>query len=326
MREPEFWHKPAGLKAVALSPLGALYYGLGRLKRAMTRTQKMACPILCVGNATIGGAGKTPITDLLAGILAQSGYHPAILSRGYGGVLKGPLQVTGEHTAQEVGDEPCLLAQRHAVYVGADRRLSAAMACENAHDVLILDDGYQNTQLAYDLRILVIDGQRGFGNGGLIPAGPLREPWWVALSRADCVVVNQGQASQAVIDMCHKQKIPLFQATVTPKKSQPKPVYAYCGIANPDKFLRSLDDAGYEIKGTWVFDDHYDFSEIDARTLLGEASKRDAHLITTEKDAMRLRGRGGLHQALLSASEIFAIELVTTPDLGQFVRDQLAQR
>ncbi len=324
MREPEFWYKPVSLAARLGAPLGYAYYLGGFLKRVLARAHKIDCPVICVGNATIGGAGKTPVTDMLATALTQTGYRPAILSRGYGGRLTGPLRVRADHMAQDVGDEPCLLAQRHAVYIGADRRLSAALARQHDRDVLILDDGYQNGAVFYDLRILVVDGQRGFGNEHLIPAGPLREPWRAALARADGVVINQGQPAPELVAACERHNIPIFSAVIQPKNPRPKAVYAFCGIANPNKFTRSLDAAGYDIKGTWFFDDHHPYTEIDARTLLGEASKRDAHLITTEKDAMRLRDCGGLRQALLTSSEVFEIELTTTPDLATFISDRIS--
>lgn len=325
MREPKFWYQSNGLSSTLLAPLGRLYYSVGVCRRLITRPLTLDCPVICVGNATIGGAGKTPVTDLLATTLAQAGYRPAILSRGYGGSLSGPVRVSDTHQAIDVGDEPCLLAQRHPVYIGADRRETARHALAEGHDLLLLDDGYQNPALSYDLRILVVDGLRGFGNGRLIPAGPLREPWRNAVARADIVVVNHGQPTPDLVDVCDRRQIPLVVAHIQPKAPQPKPVYAYCGIANPDKFTRSLDEAGYDIRGTWFFDDHYAYSEMDARMLIGEASKRDARLITTEKDASRLKGAGGLRQALLSASDVFEIQLSTEPDLTAAVQHALSR-
>ncbi|MDX1542157.1 MAG: tetraacyldisaccharide 4'-kinase, partial [Geminicoccaceae bacterium] len=168
-----------------LDPFGRLYGVAGRLRRRFVRPWRAPVPVLCIGNLTVGGTGKTPLTMTLARRVAARGRRPHILSRGYGGRAKGPLRVDpGTHEALAVGDEPLLLADVAPTWVARDRRLSARAAIAAGADVLIMDDGFQNPALHQDLSLVVVDGTIGFGNHRLLPAGPLREPVAEGLGRA----------------------------------------------------------------------------------------------------------------------------------------------
>lgn len=329
MHRPSFWHTntlTGRWIARLLSPLAWLYVLAGFFRRQFTQPMRFSVPIICVGNVTVGGAGKTPTTDYIANILRHAGFRPAILSRGYGGAEAGPVKVDlSRHTAHDVGDEPAMLAQRHHVYIGADRRKTAAMAIADGHDILIKDDGLQNPTLHHDLNILVIDGPRGFGNQHLFPAGPLREPIATALKRCDLVLIigRPHDDLHDLTDLCHQRQISVISAALHPNDPQPKKVFAFCAIAYPEKFYESLKSSGYEIEAHMSFPDHHMFSETEAAKLIIAAQGR--HLITTEKDAARLIGQSGARGKLLCLSETLPIRLSPEPSFDTEILDRINQ-
>jgi tetraacyldisaccharide 4'-kinase len=256
----------------------------------MTTATRVAVPTICVGNLTAGGAGKTPVVLSLAALLSARGKRPHILSRGYGGSLKGPLQVDpAHHSAREVGDEPLLLAAAAPCWIGADRVASARAAIAAGADILLLDDGFQNPALHYDVALVVIDGGYGIGNGRVMPAGPLREPVAPALQRASAVVM---------IGACEKRielgGLPILSAQLAPVEGDAlkgQRVVAFAGIGRPAKFFATLTALGATLAATHDFPDHHPYSESDFVSLAADAEAENAILVTTEKDWVRLSPR-----------------------------------
>ena len=299
VRAPEFWRR-RGILGSALAPAGWCYGLCARVLFAATRPVRAAVPVLCVGNLVIGGAGKTPVALSVGRRLIEHGRKVHFLSRGYGGRVAGPLRVDPQnHTAADVGDEALLLAARAPAWVSRDRIAGvrvAGAAAEGAPDgpeVILMDDGFQNPSVAKDLSLLVVDGEYGFGNGRVIPAGPLRETVPSALSRADVIVlIGEDIAGIENQPAVRESRLPVLKAHARPgpeaESLKGQPVVAFAGIANPEKFFQTLEEAGCEIKASHAFPDHHPFGEEDIQRLKSEAADLNAKLATTEKDAMRL--------------------------------------
>lgn len=297
MRPPAFWHgEPDHPAARLLAPLGRAY---GRLIAArMDRPGARApCPVLCLGNFTLGGAGKTPTAIAIARLLRDLGRHPAFLSRGYGGRLPGPVVVDpARHDWRAVGDEPLLLA-RHAPTIVARDRVAGAGLCFAAGadvrgaDVIVMDDGLQNPSLSKDLALAVVDAGAGRGNGLPFPAGPLRAPLarhWPHV--AGLVLIGDGVPGDGVASEAEARGLPVHRARLVPDAAAVagRRVLAFAGIGRPQKFLASLSEAGAEIVAARAFPDHHPFRPAELAQLAAEAEARGAVLVTTEKDAVRL--------------------------------------
>lgn len=291
MTPPDFWQKK-NLISHCLLPLGWLYGGLGKLRCAITRPAPPApCPVICVGNLNIGGTGKTPVVAALTEALIQQGQQVHILSRGYGGrpATPVPLRVdAARHTAAEVGDEPLLLSRHAPVWIGRDRVCAAQAAGAAGATLLMMDDGFQNPTLAKDFSIVVIDAGVGFGNGRIIPAGPLRETIDKGLARADLIVSIGSDAPPP-----ETAGRPILRAQFSPcptavQQLRGRKVLAFCGIGRPEKFYHSLRNIGAKVVETQSFPDHYLYRPADLTRLHKRANRKGLNLVTTEKDRVRL--------------------------------------
>lgn len=317
IRAPRFWlqPKPSAL-ARMLQPIGALY-GRATLSR-MNRPGHLAdVPVICIGNPVVGGAGKTPTAIAIAEILVGLGRRPAFLTRGYGGSLAGPVAVDPtRHTAEEIGDEPLLLAAHAPAIVARDRAAGADFAWAGGADVVVMDDGFQNPALAKDLALLVVDGGAGDGNGLVFPAGPLRAPLGRQIERAHgIVVIGPGEAGTAIARAATAQGLPVHRAEVVPvaqsaARFSGRRVLAYAGIGRPEKFVKSLAEAGAEVVKLHAFPDHHPISDTQARALIEEAGRLGALPATTAKDRARLAGSTGARAELVSRSLVLDIEIV----------------
>lgn len=295
MKEPTFWHETdlkargsAPLTRIALTPVAGLYAWAGA-RRIQTTTPFIAdIPVICIGNLTVGGSGKTPIVAALRDYFKQKGVRAASLSRGYKGELSGPLKVKpGEHSARDVGDEPLMLAMSGEAWIGADRPEAAKAMMADGVELILMDDGHQNPTLHKDVSLVVIDGGNPIGNGFVFPKGPLREPVEEGLSRADAVLI-MGSLSEKVAALSSFDH-PILNLALMPTQPPPKGLLvAFAGIGRPQKFFDTLIGSGAEIAEDVPFPDHHTYSDADLSYLRQLASERGARLITTEKDHARL--------------------------------------
>jgi tetraacyldisaccharide 4'-kinase len=299
MREPGFWHGPASFNAHLLKPLAALY-GAVAARRLQRRGLNAGIPVLCVGNYHVGGAGKTPTVLALAKLLRELGETPVVLSRGYGGKLRGPVRVDPVwHAASDVGDEPLMLAGALPVVVSRKRADGVPLAREGA-TVILMDDGFQSPAVVKDASLIVIDSARGLGNGKVFPAGPLRAPLRPQLARTDAlIVVGDGHAAEKVSAEIAAQGKPVLSAHLRPDEAvvtqlRGKRVLAFAGIGDPTRFFNTLRASGIDVAGQRAFADHHVYSQAEIENLVTEARREGLTLVTTEKDLARLRQDGGL--------------------------------
>jgi len=295
MREPGFWHGPASLNAHLLKPLAALY-GAVAAQRLRRKGLHAGIPVLCVGNYHVGGAGKTPTVLALAKLLGELGETPVVLSRGYGGKLRGPVRVDPvRHTASDVGDEPLMLAAVLPVVVSRRRADGVPLARAQGATVILMDDGFQSPAVVKDASLIVIDSARGIGNGQVFPAGPLRAPLRPQLARTDAlIVVGNGSAAAAVSAEIAAQGKPVLSARLRPDEAvvaqlRGKRVLAFAGIGDPTRFFNTLRASGVELSGQRAFADHHPYSRAEIESLIAEAGRDGLTLVTTEKDLARLR-------------------------------------
>jgi tetraacyldisaccharide 4'-kinase len=314
MRAPGFYDRPPGLASFLLLPF-ALAYGAIAAWRMRQTGERVGVPVICIGNPTLGGAGKTPTAIAVAQMLAAMGEKPGFLSRGYGGSDPGPVLVEANaHAASQIGDEPLLLARHYPAFVARDRLAGARLAAASGISVLVLDDGFQNPALAKDCSLLVIDGDSGIGNGDVFPAGPLRAPLDVQLSLAQAVVrVGTGKGSRPAEDRARMMGLPVFGAQLVPDEGalaalKSKPLLAFAGIGRPEKFFATLKAAGAVVVESRSFGDHHRYTADEARDLIDAAKRGNLSLVTTEKDLARMRGDTAL-KALAAQSSPLPVRL-----------------
>jgi len=291
MRRPAFWDRD-GLPTRLLTPVARLWTLIGRIRQATNKPSHVRVPVICVGNVTTGGGGKTPTVLALTVRLSAQGWWPHILMRGYGGRLEGPIKVDPDrHSADDVGDEALLLARQATVWIGADRMASAGRAMAEDADILIMDDGLQNPSLTKDLSFLVIDGPAGLGNGRVMPAGPLREPLEDALAKVQAVLVI-GDDPHALTTKLAGPGRTVLTGRLKPRPESivytDQPVYAFAGIARPEKFFETLEELGAVVVERRAFPDHHRYDPMQIMDMLEEAHGKGAKLVTTRKDWIRL--------------------------------------
>jgi tetraacyldisaccharide 4'-kinase len=291
MRAPDFWREPPGLIAGLLAPLGVAVDAAGRLRRAVARPYRAPVPVVCVGNLVAGGSGKTPVVLSLASFLAACGVAAHIVMRGYGGRAVGPLKVDpATHDAAAVGDEALLAAAVAPCWVARDRAAGVRTAVAAGAAAILLDDGFQNPSVAKDLSLVVVDTGYGFGNGRLIPAGPLRERIACGLRRAEAIVLI-GDGTEPTPALVADTNRPIMRATLVPVdwfRFVGAPVVAFAGIGRPEKFFASLHDVGAKLVAEHGFPDHHPYRAAELAALRREAASAGARLITTAKDWARL--------------------------------------
>lgn len=294
MRPPEFWKADVSgrdsvvLLRALLTPVSWVYAWAAARRIKTTMPRHAPVPVICVGNFTMGGAGKTPITRALRAKLGETAHT---LSRGYGGTLPGPLRVTPEMSALEVGDEPLLHAADGPAWIARDRVAGALAAANNGAHAIIMDDGFQNPTLAKDLSIIVVDPGYGVGNGKVFPAGPLRERLREGLERADAIVLLEAPSGEEnAIDNAWMQDFskPILRAHLEATAPPPGKYVAFAGLARPEKFFDTLTALSVALEDMVPYPDHHPYSEDNLQFLTRLAADRSAALITTEKDAARL--------------------------------------
>lgn len=301
---PRWWYvregRPGPILHLLLRPLSWAWASATARRIAHGRPVDPGAPVICVGNLTLGGAGKTPVVAALARRLSEQGRRPAILSRGYGGALRGPVRVDpARHAAEEVGDEPLMLAAalpEVAVWVSRDRAAGARAAVAAGADRVVMDDGHQNPHLLKSLSLVVSDGETRdgewpLGDGSVFPAGPLREPLAAGLARADAVVLMLPADLEAPDPGLARvlSGPPLLTARLVPEGPPPPgPQVGFAGIGKPWKVERALRAAGCRLVDFAAFPDHAPWTpaRLDALQALAEA--HGAGLVTTSKDWVRL--------------------------------------
>ena len=303
MNPPHFWshgldpysREAAPFVRAMLTPLANIYAWAGARRMKNAEPYNCGVPVICAGNVTVGGTGKSPLVAKLREMFAEKGVRAASLSRGYKGELKGPLKVNPDiHTAKQVGDEPLMLALKGESWIGADRAAAGKAMAEDGVQLIIMDDGFQNPQLQKDHSILVIDAAAPFGNGHVIPKGPLREPISAAEARANSIVLVGAGPRPEVL----RSGRPVLRARIEPLAPPPGgPLIAFAGIGRPQKFFDALIASGGEICESIPYPDHHTYSDGDLSYLRKLGEERSASLITTEKDLARLPAhqRSGIH-------------------------------
>ena len=325
MNAPRFWSNPPdqpGWQARLLAP-AAWLWRLGTWWQGRNiEPYRAPVPVVCIGNLTAGGAGKTPMVAALLERLIAGGRSPHVVSRGHGGQIVGPHQVDPDRDRHgQVGDEPLLLASFAPVWVARDRAAGVAAAVAAGAELILLDDGFQNPSVIKDLLILMVDAGAGFGNGRLIPAGPLREPVAPGLERADVVVLVGTDTERIAAVKRWPGLAGAISARLAPRETGlslgGEAVLAFAGIGRPGKFFATLKAMGAEIVEAVPFADHCDYPAAVLRRLQRRALASDAMLVTTEKDAVRLPAD--------FRREVVVVQVTLIPDNWALIDQAFAQ-
>jgi tetraacyldisaccharide 4'-kinase len=291
MNAPDFWNTKNVISRL-LEPFGVLYASIATIRRCLTKAKKVNAKVICIGNLTAGGTGKTPVCIEIASKLKQMNKTPHFLTRGYGGKLKNITVDLKKHSSFQTGDEPLLLANSCPVQIYPDRIKGAEKAIKNGADYIIMDDGFQNPKLYKDLSFIVVDGVVGFGNCKPIPAGPLRENLNSGLKRADALIIIGNDNYNIKKFAKENFNLPTLQASIIPSCDVSylagQNVVAFAGIGRPEKFFETLKMIGCNLVSTHRFADHYPYAPSDIEPILQEAYNLNAITVTTAKDAVRL--------------------------------------
>jgi tetraacyldisaccharide 4'-kinase len=318
--EPNWWYGPPSATATLLAPIARVYGGLARARLDYSQPLRPNIPVICVGNFTAGGSGKTPFTITLVDRLMAQGHRPAILSRGYGGRVRGPHWVNAaSDSAIEVGDEPLLLARHAPTLVARDRAAGALAITASNRGITVMDDGLQNPGLVKDLSFAVIDGARGLGNGRVIPSGPLRAPWDFQRGLVHAIVLNGDASRELTTLLACDFKGPVLQTQLAPVGDISWLVGArvlpFAGIGNPARFFATLESLGADLVEPTPFPDHAVLTPTDARNLMTRARARNALLVTTQKDHARMSGNPAL-STLAATTRTLAVAMTLDEESG----------
>lgn len=311
---PSFWWTKPDWRARLLWPVSRIY---GRIAgRRMLRSERASVPIpvICIGNFTVGGAGKTPTAIAMARAARERGLKPGFLSRGYGGKLRKTTIVDPAiHDAAAVGDEPLLLAREALTVISPERAEGARRLVEAGADLIIMDDGFQSARLAIDYALLVIDGSRGIGNGWMVPSGPVRAPLAIQLRQTSGLLkVGNGSAADGIVRLAARAGKPFMTASLKVKEQDGlagREVLAFAGIADPQKFFRTVESTGARIAVARSFGDHEHLREAEIADLLDTARRHHLEIVTTSKDMVRLIGRKGRAEELLQRARVIEVEM-----------------
>ncbi|WP_343316048.1 tetraacyldisaccharide 4'-kinase [Brucella sp. BE17] len=329
---PPFWWDKPDWRALSLAPAAWIYGAIAGRRLVRAAPPKVAAPVLCIGNFTVGGAGKTPTAIAFADAAKARGLKPGIVSRGYGGSYKGLHVVDPDHdSARRVGDEPLLLARHASVVLSPDRFMAAQHLRSFDCDFIIMDDGFQSARLHADFSLLVVDSTRGIGNGKVVPAGPLRAPLTDQMRKTDALLrIGKGSGADFVIRQAARAGRPIYEAVLTASSTASlhgNRWLAFAGIGNPDKFYASLRDAGGEIVVTRSFPDHHSFQPDELRDLMQTAQKQNLGMITTAKDHVRLKTMLGVPEAFLARLAVLDVSLeFSRPDALTNILDATIER
>ena len=292
IKTPEFWNNK-GVASTALLPLATIWATATHLRDRLAKQVSADLPVICIGNLTAGGTGKTPLVSLLYDQLIEAGKSPVIMSRGYGGSQKGPLWVDGMlHTAADCGDEPLMLAEGRDVIIGRDRVLAAqAISNRGIHDIILMDDGLQHPYLTKDMTIGVFDGSAGIGNGRLLPAGPMRVAFDNGVASLDIAFINGDDEHD--LTKAINGRVPIMTGNVVADQTiiadlGDAPLLAFAGIGRPQRFFRTIEKVGGNIVQSLAFADHHPYTQSDLTRLQEDSIRLGASLITTQKDWIRL--------------------------------------
>ena len=313
MREPGFWWRKSGPLSALLSPLAALY-GTVAAQRMARKGARAGVPVICIGNFTLGGAGKTPTAIAVAQMLAAAGERVFFLTRGYGGSNVGPKRVDAHaDTAAQVGDEALLLARAAPTIVARDRAAGASFAKAQGATIIVMDDGLQNGSLNKDFTLAVVDARRGVGNARVFPAGPLRAPLDIQMRRVNALlVVGDGDGAASVAADARSRGLPVWHGRLAPHPESAgaitRPVLAFAGIGDPDKFFATAQVAGIAVAARRAFPDHHRFTAENAAELLMAADSEALALLTTEKDRARMTGDPAL-AGLLERAHVLPVTM-----------------
>lgn len=325
---PPFWWEKPDWRARALSPLAKIYGAIAGRHIRRAKPPSVSVPVLCIGNFTVGGAGKTPTSIALAKAATVRGLKPGIVSRGYGGAFSGLHRVDpNKDSARHVGDEPLLLARHAPVVVCADRVAGAKALMASGCDFIIMDDGFQSARLHFDYALMVVDAGRGIGNGKVLPAGPLRAPLTDQLIRTDALLrIGISSGADQVVRSAARAAKPIYESVLQPQNiaqiGQGR-LLAFAGIGDPSKFFRTLNEAGLDVAQTKSFPDHHLYTDEDAADLIKDATSDKLTLITTAKDHVRLFDGSPLAKELAKQTLVLDVELVFShPQTAQnIIRD-----
>jgi tetraacyldisaccharide 4'-kinase len=330
MRAPAFWWRPHSSPGSLLLRAPAALYGAIAARRMRAPGERAPLPVVCIGNFTVGGSGKTPAALAVAAMLADEGQRPFFLTRGYGGRLAGPVRVDPlRHQARDVGDEPLLLARAFPVIVSRDRPAGARLCAAQGASVIVMDDGLQNPSLVKDLALAVVDGASGVGNGACLPAGPLRAPLAAQWAHVHAVVVvGDGAPGEAIAAHARRRGTPVLRARLeadaaTAARLRGRRVLAFAGIGRPQKFFATLDACGANVVRTRSFPDHHPFAAAEIGALVAEAAAEHLTLVTTEKDLVRITDLG---DAASGGDRIQSLPVRLAFEDGRALRELLAAR